>query len=263
MPGMGLGVWKIPPAATADAVYTALRLGWRALDCACDYGNEKEVGEGIARAIKDGLCTRADLFITSKLWCTFHEPARVEGALRRTLADLQLETIDVRVLPPPPTPTLPPHPPMRPPPPFAALPHSLPHPAALRGPRNALPARLVFRPRRRLSQHGVVPRADRRHVGGAGGVRGQGPRARAGGVQLQHSAVRALPQAPLPSHRRPSPPPNPPPPPPPPHARSFPATACATCCSARAAPWTCYRWSFTPTSCKRSLFASHRARASW
>jgi D-xylose reductase len=98
MPVMGLGVWKIPPAATADAVYTALRLGWRAIDCACDYGNEKEVGEGIARAIKDGLCTRADLFITSKLWCTFHEPARVEGALRRTLADLQLETIDLYLI---------------------------------------------------------------------------------------------------------------------------------------------------------------------
>jgi D-xylose reductase len=98
MPAMGLGVWKIPQAQAAEAVYTALKLGWRAIDAACDYGNEAQVGEGIARAIAEGVCTRKDLFITSKLWCTFHEPSVVEGALRRTLADLQLDYLDLYLI---------------------------------------------------------------------------------------------------------------------------------------------------------------------
>ena len=93
MPVMGLGVWKIPPAATADAVYTALRLGWRAIDCACDYGNEKEVGEGIRRAIATGLVTREELFVTSKLWNTYHAAEHVEPACRKTLEDLGLECV--------------------------------------------------------------------------------------------------------------------------------------------------------------------------
>ena len=98
MPLLGMGVWKIPGSATAEAVYTALRLGWRHLDCACDYGNEKEVGEGIARALSEGVCTRAELWITSKLWCTFHEPPRVAEALAKTLADLQVGYLDLYLM---------------------------------------------------------------------------------------------------------------------------------------------------------------------
>ena len=49
-------------------MYESLKAGVRHLDCACDYGNEKEVGDGIHRALQEGLCTRADLWITSKLW---------------------------------------------------------------------------------------------------------------------------------------------------------------------------------------------------
>lgn len=48
--------------------YKAINAGYRRLDCACDYANEEEVGQGIAKAIADGLCTRDDLFVTSKLW---------------------------------------------------------------------------------------------------------------------------------------------------------------------------------------------------
>jgi D-xylose reductase len=51
MPAVGLGLWKIDPGAVADAVYQAIKVGYRHLDSAADYGNEKEVGEGIARAI--------------------------------------------------------------------------------------------------------------------------------------------------------------------------------------------------------------------
>lgn len=57
-PVVGLGVWKIPRDVTADMVVAAIKAGWRHLDCACDYGNEVEVGQGIARAIADGLVTR-------------------------------------------------------------------------------------------------------------------------------------------------------------------------------------------------------------
>ena len=55
MPTVGLGLWKIDSGAVADAVYQAIKVGYRHLDSAADYGNEKEVGEGIALAITDGL----------------------------------------------------------------------------------------------------------------------------------------------------------------------------------------------------------------
>ena len=72
MPAVGLGLWKLDLDEVADTVYNAIKTGYRHLDSAADYGNEKQVGEGIARAIADGLCRREDLWITSKLWNTFH-----------------------------------------------------------------------------------------------------------------------------------------------------------------------------------------------
>lgn len=61
MPSICLGCWKIPRAACADAVYSALADGYRHLDCAADYNNEKEVGLGIKRAIDAGLLRREEL----------------------------------------------------------------------------------------------------------------------------------------------------------------------------------------------------------
>jgi D-xylose reductase len=98
MPKVGFGLWKIPQDICADAVYNAIKAGYRHLDSACDYGNEVQVGEGIKRAIDDGLCTREDLWVTSKLWNTYHAKAHVKPALEKTLADLQLDYLDLYLI---------------------------------------------------------------------------------------------------------------------------------------------------------------------
>jgi len=93
-PAIGLGLWKIPSAECANVVYEAIKSGYRHFDSACDYGNEIQLGEGIARAIDDGLCSREELWITSKLWNTFHAKEHVKLALDKTLSDLGLDYLD-------------------------------------------------------------------------------------------------------------------------------------------------------------------------
>jgi len=95
MPQVGLGLWKIASDTCADTVYNAIKTGYRLFDGACDYGNEVEAGQGVARAIKDGLVTRDELFIVSKLWNTFHEKEQVEPICRKQLADWGLEYFDL------------------------------------------------------------------------------------------------------------------------------------------------------------------------
>jgi D-xylose reductase len=98
IPALGYGCWKVPKASAAESVYTAIKLGYRHLDCACDYGNEEEVGAGIARALAEQLVTREELWVTSKLWCTFHDPAHVKAACQRSLADLGLAYLDLYLM---------------------------------------------------------------------------------------------------------------------------------------------------------------------
>ena len=95
MPAVGLGLWKLDIDEVADAVYNAIKIGYRHLDNAADYGNEKQVGEGIARAIADGVCSREDLWITSKLWNTFHRQEHVQVACEKSLADLGIDYFDL------------------------------------------------------------------------------------------------------------------------------------------------------------------------
>ncbi len=94
-PTLGLGTWKIPGADTPGIVREAIRIGYRHLDCACDYGNEPAVGCGIASALRDGFCSRDDLWVTSKLWNTYHDPKHVRAACERSLRDLGLDHLDL------------------------------------------------------------------------------------------------------------------------------------------------------------------------
>ena len=98
IPPLGFGLWKVPQDSCANQVYEAIELGYRHLDSASDYGNEVEVGNGIARAIKDGLCTREELWITSKLWNTYHAPEHVEPAIRKSMDDLQIDYLDLYLI---------------------------------------------------------------------------------------------------------------------------------------------------------------------
>jgi D-xylose reductase len=94
-PLVGLGTWKIPGAEAPRVIHEALRVGYRHLDCACDYGNEAAVGEGLASALGAGVCRRDDVWVTSKLWNTYHEPKHVRAACERSLRDLRLEVLDL------------------------------------------------------------------------------------------------------------------------------------------------------------------------
>jgi D-xylose reductase len=95
IPPVGFGLWKINGEICEASVFEALRAGYRHLDSACDYGNEVAVGNGIQRAIAEGICTRDELWITSKLWNTYHQEEHVPLAFDRTLNDLQLDYLDL------------------------------------------------------------------------------------------------------------------------------------------------------------------------
>ncbi|KAF9015652.1 NADP-dependent oxidoreductase domain-containing protein [Cyathus striatus] len=85
MPLVGFGLWKVTKSTCADTVYNAIKVGYRLLDGAGDYGNEKEAGEGVRRAIQEGIVKREDLFITSKLWNTFHAHDHVKDISKKQL----------------------------------------------------------------------------------------------------------------------------------------------------------------------------------
>jgi 2,5-diketo-D-gluconate reductase A len=91
IPQLGFGVFQIPPEETTEAVETALKAGYRHIDTAEMYGNEREVGEGIRSAGVD----RADVYVTSKLNNGYHEPDDARRAFDRTLSELGFDHVDL------------------------------------------------------------------------------------------------------------------------------------------------------------------------
>ena len=79
-------------------VYNAIKNGYRLLDSACDYGNEEQTGQGIARAISENIVSREDLTVVSKLWNTFHRPEHVEEACRKSMTDLGVDYLDLYLI---------------------------------------------------------------------------------------------------------------------------------------------------------------------
>ena len=91
IPQLGFGVFQIEPKDTAQAVEEALEIGYRHIDTAEMYGNEKEVGEAVRASGLD----RSEVFITSKLSNAFHEPDAAREAFATTLSELGFDYVDL------------------------------------------------------------------------------------------------------------------------------------------------------------------------
>ncbi|KAM0327070.1 hypothetical protein ACHAQA_006195 [Verticillium albo-atrum] len=91
IPAVGFGTWQAKPGEVEIAVETALKAGYRHVDCAAIYRNEAEVGEGIR---KSGV-SRSEIFLTGKLWNTNHAPEDVEAGVNKTLQDLGTDYLDL------------------------------------------------------------------------------------------------------------------------------------------------------------------------
>ena len=91
IPVLGFGTYKVAPEDTYDAVSRALEVGYRHIDTAQMYGNEAEVGA----ALEASGIAREDLFITTKVDNSNHEPDRAAASIRRSLEDLRTDYVDL------------------------------------------------------------------------------------------------------------------------------------------------------------------------
>ncbi len=98
MPQLGFGVYQIPLEETAEAVYQAIKAGYRLIDTASIYGNEKETGEGIKRAINEDLVTRDELFIISKLFILQASEDKAKETIEHSLKVMGLDYLDLYLI---------------------------------------------------------------------------------------------------------------------------------------------------------------------
>ena len=100
MPLEGFGVFQIPDANECEqVVYDAIKTGYRLLDTAASYGNEAALGKGVKRAIADGLVTREELFITTKVWVSdMKSEDTAYEAVKTSLGKLDMEYVDLVLL---------------------------------------------------------------------------------------------------------------------------------------------------------------------
>ena len=94
MPALGLGVFQTPPDVTTTVVEEALRLGYRHIDTAAAYANEREVGEGIRRAGVD----RSEVFVETKIWISDYGYDQTLHAFDKSAGKLGVERIDLLLL---------------------------------------------------------------------------------------------------------------------------------------------------------------------
>jgi 2,5-diketo-D-gluconate reductase B len=94
IPAIGLGTWELRGRACARLVEQALRLGYRHIDTAQIYENEREVGEGL----RASGARRDDVFVTTKVWTTHFAPNDLERSTKESLARLRLSEVDLLLL---------------------------------------------------------------------------------------------------------------------------------------------------------------------
>lgn len=96
MPVIGLGTWTLNDEEAENSVYHALKCGMRLIDTARYYGNEVGVGRGLKRAIDEGIVTREEVFLTSKIYGGNYE--RAGGIIDSALSDLNVDYIDLLLI---------------------------------------------------------------------------------------------------------------------------------------------------------------------
>ncbi len=98
MHAVGLGTWKAMGDTVKYAVKEAVMAGMRHIDTAAVYQNETEIGEALSELFSDGVISRDEIFITSKLWNNAHQADEVLPALQESLEKLQLEYLDLYLI---------------------------------------------------------------------------------------------------------------------------------------------------------------------
>jgi len=95
IPQLGFGTWLAGKNEIGQAVLEAIETGYRHIDCAQIYQNEKEIGVAIEKALKNGKVNREDLFITTKLWNTCHSYEKATKAIDERIEDLRCGYLDL------------------------------------------------------------------------------------------------------------------------------------------------------------------------